>query len=115
LERTLVDVLDKPKLGGGWEEIWRSLNMIDRIKINKIIEYALLLNNATTIAKVGFYLSERQKELKIPFEAFNKLQANCPKSPHYVDSEARKNGMLINDWNIIIPKSLYSKKWEEGQ
>jgi len=24
-ERTLVDVLDRPDLGGGWEEIWRSL------------------------------------------------------------------------------------------
>lgn len=25
LERTLADVLDRPDLGGGWEEIWRSL------------------------------------------------------------------------------------------
>ncbi|MFN7097867.1 MAG: transcriptional regulator, partial [Gammaproteobacteria bacterium] len=52
LERTLVDVLDKPLLGGGWEEIWRSLAMIERVKIDKIIEYALLLDKATTIAKV---------------------------------------------------------------
>ena len=115
LERTLVDVLDKPKLSGGWEEIWRSLNIIDRIKINKIIEYALLLDNATTIAKVGFYLSERQEELKIAPETFNKLQMHCPKSPHYIDNEARKNGILINDWNIIIPESLHAKKWLEEQ
>ena len=29
LERTLVDVLDRPSLGGTWEEIWRSLEMIE--------------------------------------------------------------------------------------
>ena len=29
LERTLVDVLDRPDLGGGWEEIWRSLEAVE--------------------------------------------------------------------------------------
>ena len=113
LERTLVDVLDKPKLGGGWEEIWRSLEMIDRIKINQVIEYALLLDNATTIAKVGFYLSQRQKELKISSEVFNKLRVHCPRSPHYVDSTARKDGELVGDWNIIVPKGLVAQEWRE--
>ncbi len=28
-ERTLVDVLDAPDLGGGWEEVWRSLEMVE--------------------------------------------------------------------------------------
>jgi len=28
LERTLVDVLDRPDLGGSWEEIWRSLETV---------------------------------------------------------------------------------------
>jgi predicted transcriptional regulator of viral defense system len=113
LERTLVDVLDRPKLGGGWEEIWRSLEMIDRIKIDQVIEYALLLKNATTIAKVGFYLSQRQKELKISSAIFNKLRAHCPCSPHYIDPIARKDGKLVGDWNIIVPKSLVTQEWRE--
>ncbi|MBI5447958.1 MAG: transcriptional regulator [Gammaproteobacteria bacterium] len=109
LERTLVDVLDKPKLGGGWEEIWRSLDMIDRIKINQVAEYALLLNNATTVAKVGFYLSQRQKELNVPADVLLELQKACPRSPHYIDHTARKNGKLLDDWNIIVPKTLIIK------
>lgn len=113
LERTLVDVLDKPKLGGGWEEIWRSLEMIDRIKINQVVEYALLLNNATTIAKVGFYLSQRQKELNVSSDVLLELGKHRPRSPHYIDSAARKNGKLLDDWNIIVPKSLIIKNWEE--
>ncbi len=113
LERTLVDVLDKPRPGGGWEEIWRSLEMIDRIKINQVVEYALLLDNATTIAKVGFYLSQRQKELKISSEVFKKLRAYCPRSPHYIDTAARKDGKLVSYWNIIVPKSLVTQEWQE--
>lgn len=85
LERTLVDVLDKPKFGGGWEEIWRSLEMIDRIKINQVAEYALLLNNATTVAKVGFYLSQRQKELNVSSDVLLELGKHCPRSSHLLN------------------------------
>lgn len=113
LERALVDVLDKPKFGGGWEEIWRSLGMIERIKINQVIEYVLMLNNATTVAKVGFYLSQRQKELSVPQDVLLELRKYCPHSPHYIDLAARKDGKLLDDWNIIVPKSLIIKDWEE--
>lgn len=113
LERTLVDVLDKPKFGGGWEEIWRSLGMIERIKINQVAEYALLLNNATIVAKVGFYLSQRQKELNVSSDVLLELRKHCPLSPHYIDIAARKDGKLLDDWNIIVPKSLIVKDWEE--
>lgn len=113
LERTLVDVLDKPMLGEGWEEIYRSLEMIPRLKINDIINYALLLDNATTVAKVGFYLSLRQKEWEIKPAQLKKLQQHCPVSPHYIDKQARKNGQLISDWNIIVPKSIIEQSWQE--
>ena len=29
LERTLVDVLNRPRLSGGWEEVWRSLESVE--------------------------------------------------------------------------------------
>ena len=47
LERTLVDVLDRPDLTGSWEEIWRSLESIEFFDIEQIVEYVLLLENAT--------------------------------------------------------------------
>ena len=43
LERTLVDVLDRPDLSGSWEEIWRSLESIEFFDLDKVVEYALLL------------------------------------------------------------------------
>ena len=29
LERTFVDVLDRPLFSGGWEEVWRSLEAVE--------------------------------------------------------------------------------------
>lgn len=113
LERTCVDVLDKPMLGGGWEEIWRSLEMIDRLKVENIVEYALLLGNATTIAKVGFYLSYRQKEFGIKQDILEQLRLHRPLAPHYVDSAARQNGKFLSEWNIIVPNNLLMQNWEE--
>lgn len=113
LERTLVDVLDRPLLGGGWEEIWRSLDMIERLKIDNIIKYALLLDNSITTAKVGFYLSQRQQELKVSPAQLEQLLKHIPKSPRYIDATAKKNGKIVADWNLIIPTGLLNKDWQE--
>ena len=37
LERSIVDILDRPDLGGGWEEVWRSLDNVTLFDVNKII------------------------------------------------------------------------------
>ena len=55
LERTMVDVLDRADLSGGWEEIWRSLETISYLKFDLLLEYVLLLKNASTAAKVGSF------------------------------------------------------------
>ena len=113
LERTLVDVLDRVNLSGGLEEIWRSLNNIQHIDIDKIVKYALLLNNATTIAKVGFYLRSRQKEWKIAEHYFLKLKKYLPKSVHYLDRKNKTEGKYIKEWRIIVPAELITESWEE--
>ncbi len=56
LERTLVDVLAAPRHGGGWEEIWRSLESVEFFDVDAVTDYALKLGSAVTVAKVGFFL-----------------------------------------------------------
>jgi len=113
MERTFVDCLDRPELSGGWEEIWRSLEAIEFLKIDEVIEYVRLLNNATTAAKVGFFLEEHKNELMVGYRHLNYLKKLCPKKPHYIGNTRRRSGRLIKEWNIIVPESIINKTWEK--
>ena len=53
LERTMVDVLSRPRYSGGWEEVWRSLESVEFFDLDRVVEYALLLKNATAAATVA--------------------------------------------------------------
>ncbi len=113
LERTVVDTLDRINISGGLEEVWRSLNNINEVNPENIIKYALLLNNATTIAKVGFYLRLRQADWKIEEKFFDKLKTKLPRSPHYLDRKNRTDGKYFKEWRIVVPNDLIDQNWEE--
>ena len=65
-ERTMVDALDRPDLTGTWEEIWRSLESVEFFRSgSRSVEYTRLLENATTAAKVGFFLEQHRESLMV--------------------------------------------------
>lgn len=112
LERTLVDVLDRPDLGGGWEEVWRSLEMVEFFDLDQVVEYTLLLDNATTAGKVGWFLELHGKPLMVEERHLRPLWEHRPRQPRYV---ARKNGAtrMIPKWNLIVPETLAEQRWSE--
>ena len=103
LERTLVDVLDRPRLAGGWEEVWRSLESVEFFDLDKVVEYVLLLGNATTASKVGFYLDQRREALMEEESHLTALRNQRPKQPHYVDRSRGRDGRLVTEWNLVVP------------
>ncbi len=111
LERTLVDVLDRPDLGGGWEEIWRSMEGVEFFNLDRILDYTLLLNNASTAAKVGLYLEQHQKELMVEDAHLKRLRDNIPKQPTYMARNAK--GRLVKQWNLVVPRHVLDRAWEE--
>jgi predicted transcriptional regulator of viral defense system len=113
IERTLVDALDRPEYAGGWEEIWRTTEHIPILNFDKMVEYALSLDNATTIAKLGFFLEQHKHQLNVDEKALTLLQASKPISIHYLERTKREPGKLIQRWNLIVPNYILEKKWEE--
>ena len=111
LERTLVDVLDRPALGGGWEEIWRSLESVEFFDIDKIVDYTVLLTNSSTAAKVGFYLERHQRELMVDDTHLDRLRGHVPKQPTYMVRNA--TGILVKQWNLLVPSQVLDRSWEE--
>ena len=110
LERSLVDVLDRPDLGGGWEEIWRSAESVEYYDISQVVEYALLLRNATTAAKVGFFLEQHQEQLTVAASQLDRLREARSRQPHYL--ERGRSGRLVADWNLIVPEEVLNRTWE---
>lgn len=112
-ERTLVDLFNRPDLGFGWEEIWRSLENIHYFDIAKVIEYTLLLNSATTTAKIGFYLEQRREALMVEEQSLCILEKHIPKQPHYMNKDRHQLCRLQKRWNLIVPIKVLDKLWEE--
>jgi len=113
LERTLVDVLDRPDLSGSWEEIHRSLVSVQFFDLDKVVEYALLLGNKTTTAKVGFFLEQHMESLMVAEDHLKSLASNLPRQPHYLENTMRKSGKLIKKWNLVVPVEVLERTWGE--
>ena len=113
LERTLVDVLDRPHLSGSWEEIWRSLESVEFFDLDKVVEYALLLGNATTVAKVGFFLEQHREPLMVEDRHLKALYDLRPRQPHYLERARRTAGRLVSEWNLVIPGEVLEQAWGE--
>jgi predicted transcriptional regulator of viral defense system len=113
LERTLVDTLDRPDLCGGWEEVWRSLESVEFFDLDQIVEYSLLLANATTIAKVGFFLEQHKQALMVEESHLRRLREHRPRSPHYAARGDKRPVQLSSQWNLILPTDVVERSWEE--
>lgn len=111
-ERAMVDVLHTPSLGGGWEEIWRSLEMIAFLDLDAVITYAVRLDTATTVARVGMFLDQHRERLFVEDAHLRRLQAHAPKRPRYLDA-SRQPGRLVHPWNLIVPEYVLDQRWGE--
>ncbi len=104
LERTLVDAFDRLTLCGGWEEVWRSLEGLDVfLDFSLLTHYVTRLANATTAAKVGFFLESFRERLHVPPSALETLKRLAPRQPHYVERRRRKEARRIAGWNLFVP------------
>lgn len=112
LERTLVDVLDTPANAGGWEEIWRSLEMVEFFDLDAVISYALKRESALTAARVGFFLDQHRETLMVEDSHLERLRELRPRQPRYLDAR-RKPGKLVASWNLIVPDDVLGRTWAE--
>ena len=110
LERTAVDVLDRPDLTGGLEEAWRSLSAIPLLDLRAVVDYVRLRNLATLAAKVGLFLERHKEHFSVPARVLEELQSLRPRAPHYLDRSTR--GKLVPTWNLIVPAVLLEGEWE---
>lgn len=113
LERTVADVLDRPELAGGVDEVWRSIASIPAIDPGLLEQYVNLLASRTLAAKVGFFLETRREELIIPTKMLERLRIQIPRAP--VAMDRRRRGRLIPQWALIVPVELLRSEQRDQQ
>ena len=112
LERTLVDVLDAPEHGGGWEEIWRSLETVEFFDLDAVVAFAIKRGSALTVGRVGFFLEQHRDPLMVEEGYLEALRAHAPGQPRYLDRR-REPGKLVSRWNLVVPGQVLSRAWAE--
>lgn len=112
LERTLVDVLAAPARSGGWEEVWRSLEMVEYFNLADVVAHVRAAGSALTAARVGFFLEQHREALMVEERHLEPLRAQAPRQPRYLD-HTRTRGRLVPTWNLIVPPSVVARTWEE--
>jgi predicted transcriptional regulator of viral defense system len=110
LERTLVDVLDAPRYGGGWAEIWQSLEAVNAFDLDFIVLYAIRLGSALTAGRVGFYLEQHREALGVEERYLEALRRHAPRQPIYLDRR-REPGRLVTGWNLVVPEHVLARAW----
>ncbi|MDP2182055.1 MAG: transcriptional regulator [Actinomycetota bacterium] len=112
LERALADVLHSPERAGDWEEVWRSLEMVEYFDLDEVIVYVIHLGSAITAARVGLFLDRHSSELLVEAHHLEALRGLSPRQPRYLDA-SREPGRLVSSWNLIVPEHLTERHWEE--
>jgi predicted transcriptional regulator of viral defense system len=112
LERAVVDVLHAPDRGGGWEEVSRSLELIEFLDLNEVLAFTAKLRSALTAARVGFFLERHAEGWMVEEKHLAALAPHVPRQPSYLDAR-RKSGRLLFRWNLVVPEALLDRQWEE--
>jgi len=101
-EKAIVDSIDKVKYAGGISELIEILrNTIDKINVDKTLDYASRMGSSSIIQRLGFLL----ESLEITFDA-KRLLNLVGKTVTYLDPLGEKTGRYNAKWSIIqnIPK-----------
>jgi predicted transcriptional regulator of viral defense system len=103
LERTIIDVINKPKYAGGWNETINCLKNFDKINYIKLIGYLKKFNNKTITRKTG-YILEKLNNLNPSQKTIEEIKELSGSNNLYFDTT--KKGIYDQKWNLIIPENI---------
>lgn len=93
-EKTIADCLDKPQYCGGIVEVVKALQNEDEIDLDKVIEYAIRMENSAILKRLGSLCDRLAIPVKIP-------QDYLAKGYPLLDPSIHKKGNTNRKWKII--------------
>jgi len=111
LERTVVDVLNSPKLSGGVDAVIRSLDRIDALDAKRVVAYTMLLRKPTLAAVVGWWLDRHRSTLDISNDVLRPLRYALPVNPLYTLGAKPGDAVVMSPWQLLVPKRIARLAW----
>lgn len=105
-ERTLLDGFRQPRLAGGLGELVESAAGFGVLDLDLLLELLALYDQRVLWAAAGWFLERFRKRFFVDDSYLQKLEAKRPKSKHYLPRGARRGGVLVPRWNLVLPANV---------
>ncbi len=115
MERTIIDLFDRPDLAGGAEELFNSLALVKRVRGEDLVRQARALGNAAATGALGWWLETEKARLGVSEETLDALRALKPRHPLYVLGARKGEATSVAAWNILVPRALVADKSGHNQ
>lgn len=112
IERTAVDVLHRPDIAGGAEEVLQSLDLVRYLDPEKVADYVELLGIRSLASLAGWWLERRQSALGVPGNVLDRLRAWLPRSKHYALGARPGDAVFIEPWRVLLPPQAVETSFE---
>ena len=112
VERTIVDVLHRPELAGGIEEVLKSLDLVRYLAPAKVADYVELLGNRSLASVSGWWLEKRRGALGVTDDVLARLRARLPRSKHYALGAEPGHAVFIKPWRVLLPAEAVDTAFE---
>lgn len=103
IERTILDVINKPEYAGGWNELIQCLKNLESLDWDKLIAYIKKFENKA-LARRLVYIFEHLNTISLPNQIKKQIINYSGTNIYYFDPT--KKGTFEKEWNIIIPKTI---------
>ncbi len=106
LERAFIDLLERPRLNGKWQDLLSLIGTIPALDLDRTVRYLERLGNATTAAKAGWLLERHEEQFGVSSSVLAQIQRLRPRGPHYLSRTHRESGRYLARWNLVVPPEL---------
>lgn len=102
LERTLLDILDRPDLAGGVSEIARGLWLAKKdIDASKLVLYAKGFDSLAAVKRLGFLIQKLNLGIQGVINQLNELVQSST-SFSFLDPTLKGEGRYLSEWRLRV-------------
>lgn len=103
LERTVVDVVNRPEYAGGYEEIFRCMLDVEKLNWQQLLIYIDKMEEKILVNRLGYLFELLRKQVHTPDFFLKSLQKRISEN---IYSFEQRSGTFNKKWRIIVDERL---------